>query len=164
MADYDLKSKLKASPAIAQGSYSTDQTSSALDTLSSYGLGYGSVTALIYVGVGGITFDTDNRVDYVMTHSDDNVTYTAVTDDEVILGYGETVAAKVTAGGAAGTVKSLIAAHASADITLVGYRGKKRYVKIKADFTGTHGSTTPMHVDWLLGVKNMPQDQSSWET
>lgn len=167
MADYDLKSNLKAAAAIAQASPTTDQTSAALDvTTAPYGIPYGSITAAIYVGVGGITFDTTNRIDFEMTHSDDDSTYVAVTDDEVILDHGQTVAALSAASpgsGVAGTVKSLVAAHASADISLIGYRGKKRYVKIKADFSGTHGSGTPMHIDWLLGVKAMPQDQSAWE-
>ena len=37
-------------------------------------------------------------------------------------------------------MKALVAAHAAAEQFLVGYRGKKRYVKLTADFSGTHGT------------------------
>ena len=43
-----------------------------------------------------------------------------------------------------GIVKSLVAAHATADVTRFGYRGGKRYLKLLADFSGTHGTGTPI--------------------
>lgn len=80
--DYDQASGFKTLPAIAPASYTTDQTSAALNTASH---AYKALTAAIYVGFGGITFDADNRIDFEVTHSDDNDTYTAVTDDDVVI-------------------------------------------------------------------------------
>ena len=48
-------------------------------------------------------------------------------------------------------MKALVAAHAAAEQFLVGYRGKKRYVKLlTADFSGTHGTGTLIGWNWLL--------------
>ena len=48
-------------------------------------------------------------------------------------------------------MKALAAAHAAAEQFLVGYRGKKRYVKLlTADFSGTQGTGTLIGWNWLL--------------
>ena len=73
--DYDMSSNLTGVSAIAQGTYTTTQTSSALDT-SSYG--YKALTAVIYVGVGGITFDASDAIKFQITHSDTDSNYAAV--------------------------------------------------------------------------------------
>jgi hypothetical protein len=91
---------------------------------------------------GGITFTTSNKIEFVLTHSDDNVD---------LHGRGgrrcRTRQRMPTAAvGTGGIVKSLVAAHASADVTVVGYIGNKRYIKVLADFSGTHGTGTPLAV------------------
>ena len=48
--------------------------------------------------------------------------------------------------GTGGIVKSLTAAHASPTVDRVGYLGNKRYLKVLADFSGTHGTGTPIAV------------------
>lgn len=149
--DYDLKNNIKIMDAIAFAAIDADAASAALNTM-----GWKGLTALITVGIGGITFTTSNKVEFKMTHSDDDSTYVAVTDDEVLL---DAVASAAVTGamgktdlvvGTGGIVKSLIAAHAGLAHYAVGYRGKKQYVKIAADFSGTHASPTPIGVKWIL--------------
>lgn len=106
--------------------------------------GYRAAMILIAVGVGGITFDGSNKIEFTVTDSDDNSTYDAVTQADI--------EDDITVSGT-GIVKSLITLHAAATVTKVGYIGGKRYIKIKADFTGTHGGTTPICV---LVVKGKP--------
>lgn len=116
--------------------YDADNTPAAVDLL-----GYGSCAIIIAVGVGGITFSSTNKVEYKLTHSDDDVTYTAVTQydiDRATVGTG-------------GIIKSLTAAHASPTVTRVGYIGSMRYIKLLADFSGTHGTGTPMAAVAMLG-------------
>lgn len=113
---------------------SADNTPAAVDLINS-----DSATILIAVGVGGITFDATNKIEFKVTHSDDNSTYTAVAAADVVLGTNAD-----TSVGTGGIVKSLIAAHAAADVTKVGYIGGKRYIKILNDFAGTHGTGTPI--------------------
>ena len=108
--------------------------------------GYEGATVQIAVGIGGITFDTNNKIEFVMTHTDTSGTgYAAVAATDV---HGVTPQA-------GGIVKSLVALHAAADVTEFGYVGRKRYVKILADFSGTHGSPTPICV---MIVKGYPQE------
>lgn len=98
-----------------------------------------SATILIAVGVGGITFDASNKIEFTLTHSDDDSTYAAVGAGDVVLGTNADASV-----GTGGIVKSLVAAHAAASITKVGYIGNKRYIKLLNNFTGTHGTATPI--------------------
>jgi hypothetical protein len=86
------------------------------------------------VVIGGITFNTSNKVEFKLTHSVDDSTYEAVAQADV---KGVTV-------GTGGIVRSLVAAHAAASLTKVGYNGGRRYLKLLADFSGTHSAGTPI--------------------
>lgn len=99
-----------------------------------------SATILLNVGVGGITFSGSNKIEFILTHSDDDTTYTAVTADDLIL---DSYAPATITGG---IVRALIAAHAAATIQKIGYIGGKPYLKLLADFSGTHGTGTPIAV------------------
>jgi hypothetical protein len=119
------------SPAVLIG----DATISANNTPAAVQISdFESVLLLISVGIGGITFSGTNKIEFKLTHSDDDQNYAAVAQADV-------AGATVTAGG---IIKSLIAAHAAADVTKVGYHGGKRYLKLLADFGGTHGAGTPI--------------------
>jgi hypothetical protein len=133
----DLVNSLAAVVAIPAAAYTADNTPGAVDLL-----GFESAVIAIHVGVGGITFDAMNKVEFKLTHSDDDTTYTAVTEADV---------QGVDSVGAGGIVKSLIAAHAVADITKIGYVGGKRYLKLLADFSGTHGTGTPIAAEVIKG-------------
>lgn len=139
-ADYDLKHNVKILPALVPAVWDADNTPAAIDTL-----GFRGVTILTHVGIGGITFTTTDKVEFTLTHSDDNSTYAAVEEDDLLMPYGETM-------GTGGIIRSLIAAKAAADteVHAVGYRGKKRYLKLLANFGGTHSSGTPMSAAVIL--------------
>lgn len=102
-----------------------------------------SLTVLVQVGVGGITFTGTNRVDFVLTHSNDDVTYDNVTDADLVGVTGVT----------SGIVRSLIAAHAAPSVVEIGYVGRRPFLRCLADFSGTHGTGTPIAV---LGVRGNP--------
>lgn len=153
MADFDLKSELVSTVSLAPAVRTTDTNGTAVDTLD-----FGAVTFEVYVGAGGITFDGSNYLDIILQDSDDNSTYTAVPTEDLILGYGQAVSGTNT-----GIVRRFQAAKAAADLKseLFGYRGKKRYVRAVADFTGTHGTGTLVGVNVLLGK---PYHQPIWAT
>jgi hypothetical protein len=119
--------------ALAPAAYNADNTPAALDLRD-----YQAATLLLHVGVGGITFTGSNKIEFVLTHSDDDTTYTNVTDDDLVK--DSLAPAAITNG----IVRSLIAAHAAATIQKLGYVGGKRYLKLLADFSGTHGAATPI--------------------
>lgn len=138
----DIASNLKVIQAIGPETLSADNTPIAVDRL-----GYETLMFAIGVGVGGITFSGTNKIEFVMTHSDDDTTYANVTDGDV----------QGVTGVTNGIVKSLKTAHAAADVTKIGYIGDKRYVKMLADFGGTHGTGTGISVAAVLGnARSLP--------
>lgn len=111
---------------------SADNTPGAIDLA-----GYGSASIVLNIGVGGITFSGTNKIEFVLTHSDDNVSYANVAAADVI---GDALLPVV----ANGIVRALTAAHAAGTVQEIGYVGSKRYLKLLADFSGTHGAGTPI--------------------
>jgi len=156
-ADYDLVSNIRMPVGTVLATLDADANGPAVDTQL-----YKSVTLGWYVGIGGITFTSTNRLDIVIQESDDNSAWNEVVADDLILPYGLTYG---TAG--SGIVKSYTAAKAAADTVynLVGYRGKKRYCRLRLEFGGTHSSGTPIEIITLQGhPMHKPVWQSSIET
>lgn len=133
----DLYNNVEVVEAIAPEALDADNTPAAIDLQ-----GYGSADVVIHVGVGGITFDDTNKVEFKLTHSDDDSTYAAVDVDDV---------QGLDSVGTGGIIHDLTAAHASATVTEVGYVGGKRYLKLLADFSGTHGTATPVSAVVIKG-------------
>lgn len=132
----DMHSGVKAVTAIAAATLAADNTPPAVDLQ-----GFNAAEILLAIGAGGITFSGSNKIEFVLTHSDDDSTYENVTVDDVL------GVESVTDG----IVKALTAAHASAASYRLGYVGGKRYIKLLADFSGTHGTGTPIAAVALLG-------------
>src|SRR3546814_20871216 len=85
------------------------------------------------VGVGGITFTGANKIEFKLTHSDDDASYEAVDVGDVL---------GVESVGTGGIVKALTSAHAAASAYRFGYKGGKRYLTLMAECSGTHGAGT----------------------
>lgn len=150
-ANYDQRSNLKMPVGLALATRTATASTAAIDTLD-----WEALTFASYAGIGGITFDATNKLELIITHSDDDVTYTAVGSDDVIQGYGQSF-------GTGGVVRSFTAAKAAADtlFDLVGYRGKKRYVKAAWTFSGTHGTGTPCS---LHAIQGKPAHKPTWQS
>jgi len=133
---FDLATRVNLAEAIAPGTYSADTTPAAVDRQ-----GFESMTLELAIGVGGITFSGTNKIEFVWTHSDDGATFTSVADSDLL---GVT-------GVSNGIVKALTAAKAASDVTKIGYVGNKRYHKLLADFSGTHGTGTGIQAAFILG-------------
>ena len=103
--------------------------------------GYDAAELLLSIGAGGITFSGTNKIEFILTHSDDDSTYTAVADADML------GVSSITSG----IIKSLVAAHATGAVYRFGYVGDKRYLKLLADFSGTHGTGTPIAAALLKG-------------
>ncbi len=158
-AEYDLKSKIKVVPIQVPAVMTADNTPAAIN-LGSDNV-YKSLTILTHVGAGGITFDASNKIEFKLYHGDTSTFGAAalVGDEDVIMPYGETVSS--------GIIRSLIAEKAAADteVHAVGYRGKKQYVFLLIDFTGTHGTGTAIAASAILGnPMSGPVGQASFET
>lgn len=114
---------------IPAGVYNDDNTPAAIQIDNAK-----DASIILDIGAGGITFTTNNKVEFKLTQSDDGESYEAVADGDVV---GVTV-------GTGGVIKSLIAAHAAATIDVLGYIGSAKYLKLLADFSGTHATGTAM--------------------
>ncbi|MCV9965463.1 hypothetical protein OIU34_26650 [Pararhizobium sp. BT-229] len=125
----DLHSHITLAVAIGNAVLAADNTPVAIDLQ-----GYDAAEIELSIGAGGITFSGTNKIEFVLTHSDDDTTYAPVTTADML---GVTVAT-------GGIIKSLVAAHAAAAAYRFGYKGNKRYLKLLADFSGTHGTGTPI--------------------
>lgn len=124
--------------AIPPAVYAADNTPATVDLL-----GYQAATIYLMPGIGGITFSTTDKIEFVLSESDDNVTFTPVAQADV---QGVTVTG-------AGIVRALVAAHAAASVTEIAYVGRKRYLRLLADFSGTHSPGTPLAA---LVVRGLP--------
>lgn len=125
---------------IAPAVYDADNTPAAIDLRDAL-----SATIVLNVGVGGITFTATNKIEFVLTHSDDDSTYDNVTAADLV---GDALMPLTITGG---IVRSIKAAHASATVQKIGYIGGRRYVKLLADFGGTHATGTPIAATLIKG-------------
>lgn len=134
----DLHSHIAGACVLAPALYTSDQNSDSVDLRN-----LNSCTFFINVGVGGITFNATDKIEFKLQESDDNSTWTAVSDAKLVKA---PEAANVN-----GIVKSLIAAHAAKATYKVGYLGYKRYARIVADYSGTHGTGTGLSITAIRG-------------
>lgn len=137
----DIHSGMSLAVLIGAAALDADNTPASIDLR-----GFNACEIAISVGVGGITFSGTNKVEFKLTHSDDDSSYSAVTVADML---------GLAAVGSGGIIKSLIAAHAAAANYRFGYVGGKRYLKLLADFSGTHGTATPMAAMAILGRGNV---------
>jgi len=138
----DLTSGLAPVTLLPPAVYAADNTPVAVDIY-----GFEAALLALHVGVGGITFSGTNKIEFKLTHSDDDSVYTDVVQANI---RGATVAA-------GGIIKSLIAAHVAPSVTKIAYLGGKRYLKLLADFSGTHGSGTPISALVIKGGSRYSQ-------
>jgi hypothetical protein len=128
----DIHSDMAVLDVFGPVAMNADNTPAAVDLA-----GYQAAELVLGIGIGGITFDATNKIEFVLTHSDDDSSYSNVTDDDMLGVTGIT----------GGIIKSLVAAHAAAAKYRYGYRGNKRYLKLLVNFSGTHGSATPLSAE-----------------
>ena len=139
----DLHDNLSTALLIAPSSPTADTTPVSVDLL-----GFQAAMIMLFIGVGGITFSGVNKIDFILEHSADNSAWAPVAQSDV---GGVTVAA-------GGIIRSLVAAKAAADVQELSYIGGRRYVRLTADFSGTHGVGTPMTA---FAVRGLPEQLPS---
>lgn len=133
MSKYQNTVRTKRSILIGAATLSADNTPPEVDIRDGR---FAEIT--IMIGVGGITFDSTNKIEFKLTHAPTpGGTYTAVAAADVVLPAGFTL-------GAGGIVRSLVAAHAAASVFSFDYIGDGGALKLLADFSGTHGTGTPI--------------------
>tara|TARA_Y100000004_G_scaffold32113_1_gene33615 strand:+ start:2456 stop:2887 length:432 start_codon:yes stop_codon:yes gene_type:complete len=108
--------------------------------------GFNSAMVVVNTGAEGDTLSSSVKFEFILEHSDDDSTYSAVTSST-----------DVTEGSvdSSGIFLTLDANGETPQISQIGYIGGKRYIRCKIDATGTHSNGTPMGV---VVVKGNPSD------
>lgn len=131
---------LSAVSAIAPAVYTDDPASITVDRQ-----GFASLAFVLMFGAGGITFTNTNKIEFVLEHSNDGAAWDPVVPSNVLGAVPDT----------SGIVLAQKTAHAAATVHRIGYVdgivGDRRYVRLRADFGGTHGTGTPLAAVALLG-------------
>ena len=133
----DLKNNIGVVQSVAPAAISSDADGTCVDLQ-----GFESATIVIDMGAEGITLSSTNKIEIELEHSDDNSTFTDVTSSADVIG------ATPDSNGVIATFDDVAEAPA---VSTVGYIGGKRYIRAVANFSGTHGSATPLAVSVIKG-------------
>ena len=133
----DLKNNIGVVQSLAPAARSSDADGTGVDLQ-----GFESATIVIDMGAEGITLSSTNKIEIELEHSDDNSTFTDVTSSADVIG------ATPDSNGVIATFDDPAEAPA---IASVGYIGGKRYIRAVANFSGTHGTATPLSVSVIKG-------------
>ncbi len=129
----DLKNNIGVVQSLAPAARDADANGTGVDLQ-----GFESATVIIDMGAEGITLSTTNKIEIELEHSDDDSTYTDVAAADVI-------------GASSGTIGTFDANGEIPAVSSVGYIGGKRYIRAVANFSGTHGTATPLGVSVVKG-------------
>lgn len=108
--------------------------------------GFESLTLFLMTAAGGITFTGTNKLEWIITHSDDGTTFEPVTTGQIIAANGTMLT--VATGG---IVEAYVAAKAAASTGQYGYVGDRRFVRAQPTFGGTHSTGTLVGALAVLG-------------
>ena len=136
MVTRDLYSNLGVEVAIESETLDADKNGETIDTQ-----GYSSLMFAVNVGESGDTLSGSVHVQLEVEESDDDSSWTDVDDADltnVVDGTNDGTFAKIVLNGDQAAY-------------LVGYKGSKRYVRVVANFTGTHTNGIPIGAVALLG-------------
>jgi len=131
----DLANNIKLMQSIAPAALDADANGTGVDTQ-----GYENVAVVVDTGVEGITLSGTNKIEFELEHSDDNSAWS----DAVSADVNGTL-------GASGLMLTLDANGETPQISELEYLGTKRYVRVVANFGGTHGTATPVSAFVILG-------------
>tara|TARA_R100000808_G_C2138253_1_gene146311 strand:- start:1009 stop:1434 length:426 start_codon:yes stop_codon:yes gene_type:complete len=133
----DLKNNISVVQCIAPVAGTSDATGTAVDLQ-----GYESCTFVIDAGIEGITLSGTNKIEVELEESSDNSTWTDVSASTSVIGATPDSNGVVATFDADGEIPA---------VATVGYIGDKRYVRAIANFSGTHGTATPLSVSCIRG-------------
>jgi hypothetical protein len=135
----DITEVLSPAVLIGAATLTADNTPASIDRS-----GFDAVAILLSIGAGGITFDGTNKVEFKLTHSDDDSTYTAVASSDLI-------------GQSHGTVPAASSNRSSwrmprQTVEKFGYKGGKRYLQVCSPTSAARTALARRSpATWLLG-------------
>ena len=145
----DLANNIKLMQSIAPAALDADTNGTGVDTQ-----GYENVAIVVDTGVEGITLSSTNKIEFELEHSDDNSSWSAVSSSN------DVTDGSVDSDGIWATFDDNAEAPA---VKGIGYVGGKRYLRVVADFSGTHSNGSPCSAMIIKGFPrhNVDADSSS---
>lgn len=131
----DLSNNIKLMQSLAPAVRDADANGDGVDIK-----GYENVAIVVDSGVEGITLSGTNKIEFELEHSDDNSSWSDAESSDVIGSLGS-----------GGLFLTLDDNAESPQISEIEYLGSKRYVRVVANFSGTHGTGTPCSAFVILG-------------
>ena len=145
MPSRDAISGVKVVASVGAEALSADKDGDTVD-----GRGFEEVLHVVEIGVGGITFSTTNKIELELEASPDNSVWTDVTGvTETVINTASSVGVVVNAG-TGGLWASITAATHDDMSYAISYVGKQRYSRVVINFSGTHGTATPISASAML--------------
>jgi len=145
MPSFDVLSNVKVVASHGAEALSADQNGDTVD-----GQGFESVLHIVEIGAGGITFTTSNKVALELEESDDDSAWTDVTSANDVNVNTNSSVGVVTAPDSSGMFAEITSAAMDDMSYAIGYRGAKRYSRVVLNFSGTHGTATPISASAIL--------------
>lgn len=139
----DLNNNIKLVQSLAPAVRTADANGDGVDLK-----GFEAAAIVVDSGAEGVTLSSSVKIEFELEHSDDNTTFTDVAQADVI---GATL-------GSNGLFLTLDDNAESPQISEIGYVGGKRYVRVVANFSGTHGTGTPLSAFVILGKPRHSSD------
>lgn len=139
----DVKNKLNFVPTLLPAVRTADANGAEVDTQDSIGVGF-----MAHIGLSGDTLSGSVKIEMEVQHSDVSGSgYVACTDAEIDA---------AVVGTNTGTFAVIDAAAEDEQVYKVNYLGNKRYVRVVANFTGTHTNGCPLSAVAVLLPQHLP--------
>ena len=126
----DLANSISVAQSLAPAVKTSDTNGTGIDLQ-----GFEGATVVVDTGAEGVTLSGSVKIDFKLEESSDDSTYTAVTS-----------ATAVTDGtvDSNGIFLTLDDNAETPQVATIGYVGGSRYIRVVADFTGSHSTGTPV--------------------
>ena len=146
----DLANNISVAQSLAPAVRTADANGTGIDLQ-----GFESATIVVDTGAEGVTLSGSVKIDFILEESSDNSTFTAVTS-----------ATSVTDGtvDSSGIFLTLDADGEPPQVASIGYVGGSRYVRVTADFTGSHSTGTAVAATVVKGHPRHNTDADSSST
>lgn len=138
----DVKNNLKLVSSLLPALRTGDANGSGVDTQDSIG-----VALVAHIGLSGDTLSGSVKIEMEVEHSEDNSSWSDCADADID--------AAVT-GTNTGTFAVIDAAADDEQIYKCNYIGSKRYVRVVANYTGTHTNGCPVEAHAVLNPAHKP--------
>ena len=141
----DLHNNLEITQLLDPATLTADATAADTTTSSIDMQGFDSAEIIVNVGESGDTLSGSVKWDFALYESDDNTTFTACADADLIT-RGNSITTTTS-----GIFATVDAAAEDDAVYKVGYAGGSRYVHVNIDPTGAHSNGTPISVTGVRG-------------